>query len=263
MAGHLHKWRFVRPKTLVLLVAVSAVAAQAQELDLSSFRPVRASAEVEVTRTPEVVAAPDAGPAVAEPVRVVKMPVIATPPVAESACTRTSDCETGFTCAPHRNLGGGRWSGLCQVPWLIEPADDTSADRFEYRGAVPKGFHLVSERRMALVGTGIGTFTAAYFALAGWAIVGNRFEPLILIPLAGPFILSGKLLGDGFERGLPLILVLGALAVTTVQAAGLFIFVAGLASPRRWLERHVAKPGVTFVPGAAGAPLGASVVGRF
>jgi hypothetical protein len=33
--------------------------------------------------------------------------------------------------------------------------------------------------------------------------------------------------------------------------------------PEQWLERGAAKPTISLLPSAPGAPLGASVVGRF
>ena len=80
------------------------------------------------------------------------------------------------------------------------------------------------------------------------------YEPRSLTPAVGTLYLAAKLRQPGGIIDLSNAMYLLALVV---------VLMAGLVSPGRWLERDGAKPRVTVVPGVAGAPLGASLVGRF
>ena len=82
-----------------------------------------------------------------------------------------------------------------------------------------------------------------------------------MIPIAGSFLVASHM-GHGLldlRAGAYLV----ALLDSSVQAAGIVMLMVGLLSPRRWLERDGAKPLVTLMPGAPGAPLGASLGGQF
>lgn len=138
--------------------------------------------------------------------------------------------------------------------------------RFRYSGrTVPAGFHLVSEPKWGLVAGGaalMGISTGVMVALAiGFA------DPVYAVPLVGPVYTFSEIArtSSGWFSGFAVFFggVLMA-ADLAAQIAGGVMFTLGLAKPSRWLERDApSKPTVTFVPGAAGAPMGASLVGRF
>jgi hypothetical protein len=203
-------------------------------------------------------------------------------PVRRTSCVTAGDCAQGLactgpngTCQKPTGLLAKRTSKADPRPLLRDwgsPADEP--DRFVFRGTVPEGFHLVIEpdwsrtsRGRSLVGAGIGTLTAGYLVSAGLSFFTRRYGGLV--PVAGPIVilsemwqsLSGVRFTDGyFYKGLA---VLGCVVDVAAQVTGIVMLMVGLFSPGRWLERDVAKPIVTFVPSAAGAPVGASLVGRF
>ena len=257
-----------RTRSLALLVAVSAFAAGAQELDVAGFRPVTVSAEVERTEAPAIPEAPDAGLPIMELLPEVLDAGVppAEPAPTESKCTTTDDCATGFVCSSARYR-----DRFCQALQRIEPARGASADRFKYSGTVPRGFHLVSEPWVTMTYAGLGVFAAAYLGLVVAALAENRgsFEARSLIPFAGPVFLVRPHSSLGTFSSLysdlaPVAAAFGLALDAIAQVAGVVMAVVGLALPKHWLERGEAEDlRFTFVPGAPGASMGASLVGRF
>lgn len=141
-------------------------------------------------------------------------------------------------------------------------------DRYRFRvprGPIPAGFHLVEEPKWGLVAGGAIAFVLGTGVMVAIAIAARN--PLYAIPLAGPFIGVAELMRgqDSLTAGLVFIYA-GAAALIDValQVAGIAMLVVGLRWPSRWLERDAeSAPRVMLVPGVAGAPLGASLVGRF
>ena len=151
-----------------------------------------------------------------------------------------------------------------QEPALPPLADSGRTGRIKYRGdAVPAGFHVVDETRWGLVGGGIGAFAGGYVLTAGIGVGANQWTGLV--PLVGPFLqAAGFWATGGFFSGFSNFFVVILTAVEfAAQVAGVVMVWVGLASPSRWLERDTNKPQAFLVPGAAGSPLGASLVGRF
>jgi hypothetical protein len=145
------------------------------------------------------------------------------------------------------------------------PAESTvqrsvSPARLSYFGSVPEGYHLVETANSVPITIGLVVFVMAYVP---WAVIGSmQGNSQNAIPIFGPLISYRAATGwfSGLVNGLALT------AITTdvlAQVAGAITFIVGLATPRRWLESNPAGPSISFVPGAAGAPAGASVVGRF
>lgn len=183
------------------------------------------------------------------------------------ACTSPRDCSGGLVCAGYQDLGDGKWSqGTCMSRDARPPAApgepaglpflrNEGRERFQYAGTVPTGFQLVSQPRMRLVVGGIAALAGGHLISVFAALLAN--QPLGVIPLAGPVILAVQLHDTTGSVSL-----LAALDVVA-QAVGVALLTIGLAGPEQWLERDAAKPHVTLVPSAPGAPLGASLVGRF
>jgi hypothetical protein len=183
------------------------------------------------------------------------------------ACSSTRDCSGGFICAGYQDLGDGKWSqGTCMSRDLRPPAApgepsglpflrSEGRERFQYTGTVPTGFHLVSQPRMKLVIGGVAALAGGHLLSVLAALIAN--QPLAAIPLAGPVILAVQL--HDTTGTISLLAVLDV----ACQAVGVALLTIGLASPEQWLERDASKPHVSLLPGAAGTPLGASLVGRF
>lgn len=170
-------------------------------------------------------------------------------------CATASDCATGFACSS---------KGVC------EPARPATPEYRGWRGrawtgAVPEGFHLVSEPQWGSVVGGVAAFVGGYGLCAGIGLAAGR--PPGAIPFAGPVILAGQALfaptGDwAFVAVVLDIVIIAAAAIDlAAQVGGVVLIITGSA-PKQRLERDE-KPSVTLVPSAPGAPLGASVVGRF
>jgi hypothetical protein len=132
--------------------------------------------------------------------------------------------------------------------------------RLKYLGTVPAGYHLVESPNWAPISIGLAVFVMAYVP---WAVIGSmagRTENAV--PFFGPMLAYRA--ETGWFSGLA-----NSLAITAIvfdiaaQLGGAITLITGLATPRRWLESDAAAPSISFVPGAAGAPLGASVVGHF
>jgi hypothetical protein len=136
--------------------------------------------------------------------------------------------------------------------------------------AVPDGYHLGSRMRRGLVIGGGITFGLTYLAAVGVAVQvhNDEAEPVddffakksdanaLFVPVVGPFVAAGHL---AEERG-------GAAAVAVfdglAQAAGLSMFIAGLAAPKTVLVKNEEQH-VSVIPGAVGSPSGLTVVGAF
>lgn len=135
---------------------------------------------------------------------------------------------------------------------------ETRPARLKYKGTMVEGYHLVETPNWSVFGAGLGIFAGSYVP---WSVIGTMLgSPENLIPVIGPILAfrpaSGWFseLANGFSV---LFIAVDAIA----QLAGLTTAVVGLVAKRRWLERD--QPAISFVPTAAGADFGASVIGRF
>ena len=192
------------------------------------------------------------------------------------ACTSNRDCGRELVCAGFQDLGNGKWSqGTCMSrdaraqtapgePAGLRHQDTNAPGRFKYTGSVPAGFHLISQPRMRLVGAGIAALAGGHALSILAAALTSR--PLGVIPIAGPAILAVQWWdssSSGFA-GLGNFFILLICGIDfAAQVVGVVLMSMGLAAPEQWLERDVAKPGISLVPFAPGAPLGASLLGRF
>lgn len=137
-------------------------------------------------------------------------------------------------------------------PATIRRGDATHAERYKESRPVPPGFHPAQEPHWELVARGGIAFGLAWVP-AGIIAVATR-TPVIAIPFAGP-ILGYRRLEDPVLNAFA---IAGIALDVSVQVFGVCMAIAGFAKPMKWLERDV-----SLVPGAPGAPLGASVRGRF
>lgn len=147
-------------------------------------------------------------------------------------------------------------------------ADDPTRFRLT-RGRIPEGFHLVEEPKWGFVAGGLGAVVGSTAIMV--LVAGVTRDAFYAIPIAGQIRSFIELLGldrqaSGTSKiGTGFALVFGGIGLAAdlvVQVAGVVLTVMGFARPSRWLERDASAPQVMFVPGAAGAPLGASLVGR-
>lgn len=277
-------------RTLTLLIAVSAFAAHAQE-DVP----------------PPLVTPEEGGPAVCATSNDCAAGSLCFSGVCTPSCVINSDCAAGSRCVGHRPLGEGKWTrGVCQArrpakaraprepvhedgdDWASRPGKPTvspesteppqliresarETERYQFRGAIPAGFHLVTEPTWGLVGGGIAAFSGAYLLSAVIGLLTRSYGGLI--PLVGTIVMTAEAWGsvsggggwgaaffEGLAKGM---LITGCLVDVALQVAGVVMIAVGLGAPKRWLERDDGKPSLTFAPGAAGTPLGASVLGRF
>jgi hypothetical protein len=196
----------------------------------------------------------------------------ATPPpliVAPDAQPPPGGCTSGAECGP----GGSCNAGLCQPtdapgssagPKALRQRGPNGEERFKYRGTVPEGFHLVSEPRPAMIAGGIGALVGGYSLTLVISLLSGQWGGAV--PFVGPVIFAAQVwLPPGrFGEGTLIDIFIATLAIVEVaaQVAGVVLMVVGVTSPAKWLERGPA-PQVALVPGAAGSPLGASLVGRF
>jgi hypothetical protein len=112
---------------------------------------------------------------------------------------------------------------------------------------IPPGYRVSTSIRKGLVVGGAITFGALYVVTATEGIIAGSFggSALGVIPVVGPFALipgvgngAGAVAGDFF-------LVLDGLG----QAAGIAMFAAGFAAPKKILVRNdIVVSGVTFMP---------------
>lgn len=127
-------------------------------------------------------------------------------------------------------------------------------------GPVPEGYRVFEQRKWGVAITGGAMFLTATVAMVAFAVLARN--PIVAIPLVGPAVAAGQLIGRGFGfSGVVTLLGGGLIAGCALQVAGTVMLITGLTGRYRWLERT--GPGVTLIPGAAGAPLGASLAGRF
>lgn len=180
-------------------------------------------------------------------------------------CETNADCRHGLVC-----VSSGT-TGLCESktfqrpgsPPTIRRADATHAERYKFSSVVPTGFHLVSEPLWGIAGYGVLGFALGYlpYAIGGAALR----QPLDLIPLAGAILSYRRItsIGFGLEPIFNFFQVVGIVISEVVQLAGIAGVIAAFAFPSRWLERDEARPVLSVVPGTAGTPLGASLLGRF
>lgn len=166
-------------------------------------------------------------------------------------CTQDADCRHENVCL----------SGQCEprlpvqrvgAPATIRRGDATHPERFKESQPMPPGFHRAQEPHWEMVARGSIAFSAAYLPMAVLALTTRT--PLMAVPLAGPIL--------GYREGAApfanAFTIAGIGLNVSVQLVGLCMAIAGFAKPARWLERDV-----SFVPGAPGAPLGASLQGHF
>lgn len=218
--------------------------------------------------------------------------------VCEPSCSTSADCGSGLHCIGRREVETGKWTrgvcrsgregDTCEGPRDCDaalscsgrrPLADASGfesfcqdkaaglaprsgrERFAYTGTVPDGFHLVSEPALRLIGGGGAALLGSYVTAL---LVGLAFgTPLGAIPIIGPFFVGGKLWSTSASADNMGTVILVALDFIG-QAGGIVLLSWGLANPNRWLERNpAATPSITLAPGAPGALLGASLVGRF
>lgn len=167
------------------------------------------------------------------------------PPPTEAAqeCADNLDCSERFRCVGHREIAKGQWSrGQC-----VPVASVARPQRIPYEGTEPPGYELRSRPNGVALGIGIGLFTAGTAMSVFWAAILRN--PIALVPFIGaPLVVyalpPSAVSGAAFS-------VIGGVA----QAAGIGVFIAGFAVPRRWLEA---------VPFAiAPTPNGAVISGAF
>lgn len=115
-----------------------------------------------------------------------------------------------------------------------------------------------------MIGGGLAVFSAGYAVTLAVSLLVGQWGGTV--PLIGPIIFAAQALEQNahFPERKPLDLLIASAASLEVaaQVAGIALIMAGVGSPRKWLERGEA-PTVSFVPSAVGAPLGATLVGRF
>lgn len=177
-------------------------------------------------------------------------------------CEGPRECDGGLACTGRRPLADrSGFESFCEDERARAGVRQSSGpQRFQYQGTVPEGFHLVSERSISLLGGGAAALMGGYF-LSLFVGLGTG-APLGAIPLLGPFFVAASWWtpSASINMGTVILCALDFLA----QGAGIVMLSIALASPNQWLERNVVtKPAITFAPGAPGAPLGASLVGRF
>lgn len=115
------------------------------------------------------------------------------------------------------------------------------------------------ERRpgKGLLIAGLSTFGVSY--LISVLLTAERVGAIAFVPVAGPALSTAALSGPRWAENPWNALIVGAL--TTAQVTGVALSVIGLvvATP----PKTSSGPRVTFLPGAAGAPVGASLAGHF
>lgn len=120
---------------------------------------------------------------------------------------------------------------------------------------IPPGYHRGTERRLDLIIGGSVLFGAAWVPTAGLSVFGG---PLMAIPVVGPFFATP--VEGGRDGGFTVLLVIDSVQ----QAAGLAMFITGLALPRTILRADTlsAKPRWMPVPMTFGrGSMGFGIVG--
>jgi hypothetical protein len=166
----------------------------------------------------------------------------------------------------------GNASAQGAAPALVRPESPPVRLHYEEGQLVPEGYRLRSGPRKGLVISGAIVGGAAY----GFGVVGavdSDFEDnagYLLIPGVGPWLmlaagsdppkpcLTQEVCADSMPDYKPLFVVAAGLA----QVVGTVLFVAGLTSKRRYLERKDLE--VSVVPAALGqGAYGLGVLGAF
>jgi hypothetical protein len=166
-----------------------------------------------------------------------------------------------------------------------EPSKETT---LYLGGPPPRGMHLEDRTNTGLAWAGLGLFGASYALAAGIGGVAeatkpsaedlahedrtlrriDKTMPLLLIPVAGPFIMTGTLFDTavhptgsipGVQAVASGIFALVSLVDAGVQLTGLTLFVAGLTTKRTW----VVPNGVALHPWTAPGAGGLTVAGHF
>lgn len=161
---------------------------------------------------------------------------------------------------------------VAEAPRLLTTVD--GVERYRRQRVVPEGYHLVSKPRWALLVGGVAAFAVGYGSgLATTAAFTGTWSGAV--PVAGPLIgfvnsqtsqpahQSSAGLADVFVGLLNIDWAVLAVVQGAAQVVGVAMVVAAFAWPQRWLEKDSSSPKVMVVPGAAGAPLGASVMATF
>jgi hypothetical protein len=166
----------------------------------------------------------------------------------------------------------GTASAQGAAPALVRPESPPSRLPYEEGQLVPEGYRLRSGPRKGLVISGAIVGGAAY----GFGVVGaidSDFEDnagFLLIPVVGPWLMlaagsdppkscpAQAVCADGMPDYKPLFVVAAGVA----QAVGTVLFVAGLTTKRRYLERKDLE--VSVVPASLGqGAYGLGVTGAF
>lgn len=127
-------------------------------------------------------------------------------------------------------------------------------------GPVPAGYHQVTGHRWGLLTAGCITFAAGHGFSLGYALTSGWASPAI--PVVGPILGMVNVPSPAYFAGLTQLVVRITLGVSLLaEVTGLVMAIIS-AFPTTWLERDEA-PALMLVPGAAGAPAGASLIGRF
>jgi hypothetical protein len=166
----------------------------------------------------------------------------------------------------------GTASAQGAAPALVRPASPPSRLPYEEGQVVPEGYRLRSGPRKGLVISGAIVGGAAY----GFGVIGAVDSDFadnagyLLIPGVGPWLMlaagsdpptpcpTQEGCADGMPDYKPLFVVAAGLA----QAVGTVLFVAGLTSKRRYLERTELEVSVVPAPLGQGA-YGLGVIGAF
>lgn len=159
-----------------------------------------------------------------------------------------------------------------EAPRLLTTVD--GVERYRRQRVVPEGYHLVSKPRWALFVGGVAAFAVGYGSgLATTAAFTGTWSGAV--PVAGPLIgfvnhqasvpanQSSAGLADVFVGVLNVDWVVLAVVQGVAQVVGVAMAITAFVWPQRWLEKESSSPKVMVVPGAAGAPLGASVMATF
>ena len=175
----------------------------------------------------------------------------------EFPCAHDTDCRHENVCITTEGRGHCEPRLPVQragAPATLRRGDATHAERFKEGHLVPPGFHQAQEPHWEMVARGTIAFSAAYLPMAVLALTTRT--PLMAVPFAGPIL--GYREGAGPLANANAFAVAGIGLNVSVQLVGLCMAIAGFAKPAKWLERDV-----SIVPGASGAPLGASLQGHF
>jgi hypothetical protein len=147
---------------------------------------------------------------------------------------------------------------MVEADTTVQPVDPRPA-HLKYAGVVLDGYHLVETPNWGVLGAGLSIFGASYVP---WALIGTMYgSPENLVPIFGPILAYEPASGWG-APGVNALALFFITVDVMAQVAGVTTAFIGLVAKRRWLQRDE-RPAISFVPSAAGADFGASVIGRF